>query len=310
MYSPNNLAAIAPFMTGADIDRADQLRTDPDRLAEVMDWRARLLKLDGLTPGLTPEGGLLWNSLGELDEGCEPLFLGIRHEKAYFVELPPRDGTARPEQYNARLWQAIAHMPRDELALYGAARSLVDWHNRHGFCAVCGKATQISKGGWARRCAKDTGGCGAEHFPRVDPVSIMLAEHYDGSQKRVLLGRQPRFPARRLSALAGFIEPGESIEEGVARELWEEAGISVRDVRYVASQPWPFPSSLMIACIAQTDDPALTLDTTEIEEANWFTADEVAAAMADAPDALFIAPPRFAVAHDLLRYWLDQQSDK
>ncbi|MEO1046015.1 MAG: NAD(+) diphosphatase [Pseudomonadota bacterium] len=306
MYDSANLAAIAPLMTGANMDRADQIRVDPDRLAEVMNWRSRLLKLDALVPGITPEGGLLWNSLGELGEDCEPLFLGMRDDKAHFVELPPRDGTARPVQYDPRLWQAIAHMPRDDLAIYGAARSLVDWHNRHGFCAVCGSPTRISKGGWSRQCDN----CGAEHFPRVDPVSIMLAEHDDGVEKRVLLGRQPRFPAKRLSALAGFIEPGESIEEGVARELWEEAGIRVRDVRYVTSQPWPFPSSLMIACICATDDPALTLDTTEIEEAHWFSADDVRAAMANAPDASFIAPPPFAVAHDLLRYWLDTLDEK
>lgn len=307
MYKSADLAAIAPFMTGADMDRADQLRTNPDRLAEVMNWRARLLKLDALTPGLSPEGGLLWSSLGELDENCEPLFLGLKDGKAHFAELPPRDGTARPVQYDPRLWQAIAHMPRDDLAIYGTARSLVDWHNRHGFCAVCGQPTKISKGGWARHCDKHKGGCGAEHFPRVDPVSIMLAQHDDGTQKRVLLGRQPRFPAKRFSALAGFIEPGESIEEGVARELFEEAGINVRDVEYITSQPWPFPSSLMIACIAHTDDPALTLDETEIEEAGWYGADEVKAAMAHDPDAPFIAPPPFAVAHDLLRYWLDSQ---
>lgn len=296
------LAALAPYMTGANIERADHIRSNADALAQHMHWRARLLRLNNLAPAITPQGDLQWHSLGELQADEEPLFLGLDGETPCFVALAAPSGPRKVENYNAGLWQAIAHMPREQLALYGAARSLVDWHERHGFCAVCGTPTKVSKAGWARHCHKDDGGCGAEHFPRVDPVAIMLAQH----QGKVLLGRQPRFPAKRFSALAGFIEPGESIEEGVARELYEEAGIKVHNVRYITSQPWPFPSSLMIACIADCDDPALTLDETEIEEAGWFDRDQVNAAMRGAPDAAFIAPPPFAVAHDLLKYWLEQ----
>jgi NAD+ diphosphatase len=296
------LAALAPYMTGASIERADHIRSNADALAQHMHWRARLLKLDNLAPAITPEGDLQWQSLGELAADEESLFLGLDGETPCFVALSAPSGPRKVENYNANLWQAIAHMPREQLALYGAARSLVDWHERHGFCAVCGTPTKVSKAGWARHCHKDDGGCGAEHFPRVDPVAIMLAQH-DG---KVLLGRQPRFPAKRFSALAGFIEPGESVEEGVARELYEEAGIRVHNVRYITSQPWPFPSSLMIACIADCDDPHLTLDETEIEEAGWFDREQVIAAMQGAPDAAFIAPPPFAVAHDLLKYWLEQ----
>jgi NAD+ diphosphatase len=134
-------------------------------------------------------------------------------------------------------------------------------------------------------------------------VVIMLAEHAG----QVLLGRQPRFPPRRYSALAGFVEVGESIEAAVARELWEEAGVRAHDVRYVASQPWPFPSSLMIACVARVDDPALTIDAAELEDARWFSRAEVAAAMAamaGTAEAAFIAPPPFAIAHSLLADWL------
>ena len=153
------------------------------------------------------------------------------------------------------------------------------------------------RAGWGRKCAS----CAAEHFPRVDPVVIMLAE-YDG---KILVGRQPRFPPRNYSALAGFLEPGESIEEAVRRELFEEAGVRVSNVRYVASQPWPFPAaSLMIACIGEADSDALTIDTTELEDAMWVSRDEVEAALADAEDARFNAPPKFAIAHTLLRAWL------
>jgi NAD+ diphosphatase len=134
----------------------------------------------------------------------------------------------------------------------------------------------------------------------VDPVVIMLAEH-DG---RLLLGRQPQYPPGRYSALAGFLEVGETIEAAVARELFEEAGVTVSDIRYVASQPWPFPSSLMIGCTAKALDDRLTIDATELEDARWFTRAEVAAALAGDPDTVFIAPPHFAIARTLLEHWL------
>ena len=152
-----------------------------------------------------------------------------------------------------------------------------------------------SRGGWSRACQA----CASEHYPRSDPVVIMLAEH-DG---RLLLGRQPQYPARRYSALAGFVEPGETIEAAVARELFEEAGIAVRDVTYVASQPWPFPSTLMIGatCIATSD--SLTIDHHELDDARWFTRSEVEAALSNDSAAPFIAPPRFAIARTLLERW-------
>ena len=182
----------------------------------------------------------------------------------------------------------------------GGARALVDWHARHRFCARCGAGTVLAKGGWQRNC----GSCKAEHFPRVDPVTIMLVEH-DNS---ILLGRQPRFPEGNYSALAGFVEPGETIEEAVAREVFEEAGVRVRDVTYVMCQPWPFPSSLMIGCHAFADDPAVTVDTNELEDACWFTRaqveDAMRAAQAGGRGEAFGAPPPFAVAHHLLNWWV------
>jgi NAD+ diphosphatase len=174
--------------------------------------------------------------------------------------------------------------------------SLSSWHRRHGFCANCGSPSDVVRGGWSRQCPA----CQAEHYPRVDPVVIMLAEHDD----RLLLGRQPQYPPGRYSALAGFLEVGETIEAAVARELFEEAGVTVSDIRYVASQPWPFPSSLMIGCTARAIDDRLTVDTTELEDARWFTRAEVAAAVAGTSDAAFIAPPPFAIARTLLEHWL------
>ncbi|MBX3593683.1 NAD(+) diphosphatase [Sphingomonas sp.] len=282
--------------TGATLDRADRERNDPEALSAALgDWRARLLVLDGLDPRIDAAGRLIWASLADLPEGSEPLFLGRIDGIPHFapLDMHRRHGAVR----SPALFGMLALMPADQASLYAAARSLVDWHQRHGFCAACGSATEIFRSGWARRC----GGCGAEHFPRTDPVVIMLAEH-DG---RALVGRQKAWPAGRYSALAGFVEVGESIEEAVARETLEEAGVQVRSVRYVASQPWPFASSLMIACIAEAQDDALDLDRNEIEDAMWVTRDEVRAALAGAPDARFGAPPRYAIAHSLLTAWAE-----
>lgn len=285
--------------TGSALDRADHIRADAEHLNAVTDWRARLLLLDGLDPVISPESGLSWGTLADAPDDCELVFLGLRDGKACFAPVAPSlIGSVSPA--NPRLWAAMAALSGEELATYGTARAVVDWHARHRFCARCGQPTRLAKGGWQRNCTNEA--CRAEHFPRVDPVTIMLVEH-DG---RLLLGRQPRFPPRRLSALAGFVEPGESIEEAVAREVLEEAGVTVRDVTYIASQPWPFPSSLMIGCHAHALDDALEIDQTELDEAAWFTREEVAAAMKGEDSAPFIAPPPQAIAHQLLQWWLNR----
>jgi NAD+ diphosphatase len=287
--------------TGSRIDRADNIRCSPELLAQAVTPNARLLRLDGLDPSITSEGGLSWGSLADVAPDAELVFLGLRDERACFAAVPPAGSTAPA---NPALWQALATLDPDELATYGGARALVDWHARHRFCARCGAPTRLAKGGWQRNCSSEA--CRAEHFPRVDPVTIMLVEH----QGNLLLGRQPRFPAGNYSALAGFVEPGETIEEAVAREVLEEAGVRVRDVRYVASQPWPFPSSLMIGCYALTDEPALTIDRAELEDARWFTRaeveDAVAAAGRNEPGKAFRAPGRHAIANALLRWWVQR----
>lgn len=286
-----------PGFCAPGIDRADAVRSDPAALERAFaDPRAGCLRLEGLDPVL--DGAMLWRDplptgariedyvLLGLEEGGAPLFVRLARNIAH-------GGTFAP-----RVWEMAAMLHPEELAIYGGARSLVDWHARHGFCAVCGGTTVIAKAGWSRICPH----CDAEHFPRVDPVTIMLAE-YDG---RVLVGRQRRFPPGRYSALAGFIEPGETIEGAVARELMEEAGVRATRVDYVKSQPWPFPSSLMIACIAQVESDALTLDATEIEDAFWVDRQQVRAALAGEEGAPFIAPPTMAVAHHLFRVWLER----
>lgn len=286
-----------PGYCGGTLDRVDHIRNDQEALARTFaDPLARVLMLDGLDP-VHDEARL---TRAPLEPGAaleDHVLLGLDAGQAVFARLAtdlPHGGA-----YSPTAWTAASVLSPDQLALYGTARSLVDWHARHRFCAVCGGATHVVKAGWSRRC----GDCDAEHFPRVDPVTIMLAE-YKG---RVLIGRQPRFPPRRYSALAGFVEPGETVEQAVERELFEEAGVRVHNVRYVMSQPWPFPSTLMIACMAQAHDDRITLDTNELEDAIWVSADDVRAALAGRDDACFLMPPVMAVAHHLFLHWLQEQ---
>jgi NAD+ diphosphatase len=284
-----------PGFTGGTIDRADRIRHDPDLLAEAeADPRARLLVLHGLDPELDATDRLVRTSLDAAP--AERLFLGFDDGVPLFAAAPPH-GQPLPGGRSPALFAMLDRFRGEDAALYAAARSLVDWHGRHGYCAVCGTATAIFRAGWARRCPK----CHAEHFPRVDPVVIMLAERGD----KVLLGRQPPWPQGRYSALAGFLEVGESIEEAVRREIFEEAGVRVGAVRYVASQPWPFPSSLMIACIGEAESEAITIDANELEDARWFSRDDVVRALARDPAAPFVAPPTYAIAHTLLTAWAE-----
>lgn len=295
MHGTDPTRTILPGFVGGDLDRVDHIRTNPALLAEAFaDPAARLLVLDGLEP-VEADGHLLLQPLEPQARAADHVLLGVDPDKRpIFVRLVTDIGPNPVPTPRSRT--IVDLVPVAEVALYGTARSLVHWHARHRFCSVCGASTVPVKAGWSRRCDA----CSADHFPRTDPVVIMLAEH----RGRILLGRQHGWPQGRYSALAGFVEPGETIEEAVARELFEEAGIRVHAVRYVMSQPWPFPSSLMIACLAQAQDDALTLDPTEIEDAIWCDADQVRAAMAADPGAPFLAPPTMAVAWHLLAHWL------
>ncbi|WP_313802844.1 NAD(+) diphosphatase [Sphingobium sp.] len=283
---------------GGRLDRVDPIRTNAALLAEAFaSPLARRVVLEGLEPVV--EGGHLVMEPLPGDAWVEHFaLLGVdEQQRPIFAELladAPDSFLATPRSRGL-----VGEVPGHEVALYGAARSLLSWHVRHRFCSVCGQRTAPVKAGWSRQC----GSCQAEHFPRVDPVVIMLAEH----RGRVLLGRQHSWPEGRYSALAGFVEPGETLEEAVVREIREEAGVATHSVRYVMSQPWPFPSSLMIACIAQADDDALTLDENEIQHAFWADAEGVRAALAGEEGAPFLAPPVMAVAWHLLRHWLDGQ---
>jgi NAD+ diphosphatase len=274
-----------PFFSGEGLDRADALRADPRAIAELAEQpQAReLVWSDGL-PAIGDDGLLVWRDVGATD-----LFLGLDGGQPRFTAIPSHVEGSRAA------FGMMANLAADDAPVFAAALSLGGWHRRHSFCANCGGPTAVVRGGWSRTC----GACGAEHYPRVDPVVIMLAEH-GGS---LLLGRQPQYPPGRYSALAGFVETGETIEAAVARELREEAGIEVSEVTYVASQPWPFPSSLMVGCQALALGSELCIDRAELEDARWFTREEIEAAL-EGRDAPFQPPPRFAIARTLLEHWL------
>ncbi len=286
---------MTPGFTGSPLDRADRLRNDAEGFNAVLnDWRARVLGLDGLDPKIASEGGLVWHTMAEVAVDAELILLGLHNDKPHFVPLTTGEGGAAR---SPAIWRALTLLPAEDAAIYGTARSLIDWHNTHRFCGRCGGGTALFRAGWGRKC----GACDTEHFPRTDPVVIMLAE-FEG---KALVGRQSRFPAGNYSALAGFLEPGESIEEAVRREIHEEAGVRCGAVRYVTSQPWPFGGSqLMIACVTEAEGDHITLDTNELEDAMWVTRDEARAALAGDETARFKAPPPFAIAHSLLKSWV------
>jgi NAD+ diphosphatase len=286
--------------TGNPLDRADALRTDAAKVSDMReDNGARFLAFQDLKPLLDASSGslqLLWQSRADIvsdTDISQAVFLGLSGEIPHFAAAVAADMSLPGRAIDARA--AAAQMADADSAVVGQGRALLSWHSTHLHCARCGAPTAMTKAGYARQCTNPD--CKADHFPRTDPVVIMLI--VDGD--RCLLGRQPQFPARFFSALAGFIEPGETMEEAVARETWEEAGIRCGRVRYVASQPWPFPSSLMIGSFAEATSFDIQIDKTELEEARWFSRSEVLAAMGG--NGSFLMPPPLALAHHLVKAW-------
>ncbi len=187
-------------------------------------------------------------------------------------------------------------VPPQELSAIAMAKSMVSWHQRHGYCANCGTRSAMKEGGWKRECPS----CKAEHFPRTDPVVIM----HVASGDKCLLGRQKQFPPGMYSCLAGFVEAAETIEDAVRREIFEESGIRCTDVQYYMTQPWPYPSSLMIGCSARAVSEDIVVDHSELEDARWFTREEAALMLTRThPDGL-AGPHPFAIAHHLLGRWV------
>jgi NAD+ diphosphatase len=274
--------------SGAPLDRAAALRRDPDWLeARRVDPRARSVVMSD--EGVLVDGGRLATEAPVADA----VFLGLMGDVPLFAH---HIGDAEPERgHAAGMREAATELAAAEAALAGYAGSLLAWHRRHGFCANCGAATEQRDGGHERFCPA----CEAHHFPRTDPVVIVRVT--DGSDG-ILLGRQARWPEGRFSLLAGYVEPGETLEEAVRREVLEESGVELDAVSYVASQPWPFPSSLMLgfSAIAARGDPAPGDD--ELAEVRWFERAELErAARGEGP--LVLAPP-YSIARRLIDAWL------
>ena len=305
------LPALNTF-AGNPLDRAGDRRNDPDWLAEqeanpealaMVLWEGRPL-LEDHADG--PR--LVWIGVDHAHDLVpdRSVFLGLWKAAPVFAvefegSIDPASGPVRGLGAFTEMREAAAVLSGPEAAMAGAAKSLFDWRRRHGFCSACGKRSHDTCGGWKRLCPA----CGVEHFPRVDPVTIMLPVYRGGPEPLCLLGRQASWPVGRMSALAGFIEPGETIEEGCAREILEESGLTVTAVRYHSSQPWPFPSQLMIGLIAEVSDDQAAPDQTELEAVAWLTKSEARDVLAARHPAIK-APPPFAIAHTLLKAWVEE----
>jgi len=275
----------------------DSLRSAPTARFFIFDADVPLLKRSGDTF----DPWFVADQAAAFGEPLQSIFLGEAADGSGRFALGFKRSESIDETLYARIdVRSIALQGLFEaglLGMLGEAKSMLDWHRRHGFCANCGAASRTTAAGWQRVC--DT--CGTRHFPRVDPVVIMLT--IDG--ERCLLGRQPQFAAGMYSALAGFIEPGETVEDAVRREVFEEAHVNSAQVVYFASQPWPFPSSLMIGCFARASDTEIVVDKTELEDARWFSRDEVAAMLAHTHADGLSAPKPYAIAHHLLRAYVE-----
>jgi NAD+ diphosphatase len=311
------LGAFTNVFAGNPLDRASYRRpdeawlaarlADPDSLALAM-WNGQPLVEDAKDSKDPKAGGaqLAYLAAGmakALAGGAERLlFLGLWKQTAIFAvdidsDTDPADGPLEGLGRFEDLRAVATRLPAGEAAIAATAKSMFEWRRRHRYCAACGAPSEPVEGGWKRLCPT----CGAQHFPRTDPVVIMLPVQAE----RCLLGRQAAWPKGMYSALAGFLEPGESIEEACARELFEEAAVRALSVRYHSTQPWPYPSSLMIGLIATIEAGQPVADNIEIDEVRWFSRDEARALVAgNHPDAR--APGALAIAHQLIRAWAEE----
>ncbi|HEY3637235.1 MAG TPA: NAD(+) diphosphatase [Rhizomicrobium sp.] len=297
-----------PF-AGSRLDRASEHRTDAEWVkARLLDPQSLILPIWNLQPLVTGSddelrAAFLPSTDYEILAGPHAVcvFLGLDEGRAIFAldissadQVPPGLGEFRDLRAAAPL------LKQNDIAILGQAKALIDWHQRHGFCPRCGARTQLVDAGYRRLCAQ----CGADHFPRTDPVVIMLA--FDGDQ--CLVGRGRNFSHQTYSTLAGFIEPGETIEEAVRREILEESGIRIGRVTYQMTQPWPFPSSLMIGCFAEALTREIVIDTNELEDARWLHRDTARLLLAgEIIDGMRIPPP-IAIAHHLIKAWVNEKT--
>jgi NAD+ diphosphatase len=296
-----------PAFSGATLDRVSTLRGDPDWIMQRLhEPTARVVAAcrDGVLVRDAPEPTLMRRAL-DADtrrsiELAGPILLGLEDGAAIFaIDLDDLDTRGRARFTDgarvAALRDAGAMLSQAEGGLAAYLTALTNWHRTHRFCANCGAGTGVAEAGYTRRCPE----CGVVHFPRTDPVVIMLVEN----GARALLGRRAGWPHSRYSVLAGFVSSGESLEEAVAREVREESGIVAYDPSFVASQPWPFPASLMMGFEARSDGGQPRARDGELEDVQWFTHDTVRAAMTDPGPRLHL-PPSVSIARFLIERWV------
>jgi NAD+ diphosphatase len=295
--------------TASQIERAAQIRSDAEALEALEhDSTARAYVIAGEMVVLN-RGDAVADPLFALADARalgtprELIFIGLQQKLPRFaIALEPARAEALKEREqllvtDLRSIAVNALVHRDHLPPLAEGKALLNWHMRHRFCPNCGATTQLIAGGWRRDCPS----CKTEHFPRTDPVVIMLP--VAGSS--CVLGRSYRFARGMWSCLAGFMEPGETIEEAVRRETHEEAGIACGRVNYFASQPWPFPSSLMIGCHAEALTREIVIDRSELDDARWFGREEVATMLLRSHPEGFSTPPEVAIAYHIIRAWVE-----
>lgn len=285
------------------LDRAGAQRTDEAWLrAQFEDPRGRYLAFRELRVGITVDerphpAWIERQTLGSLAELPDVVLLGLHDGMPHFaIAVDSAEGASALDAIEFRDARGVAtELAAAEAGIVAQGRSMLDWHLTNRFCPQCGSATTSIEGGARRLCP----GCSARSYPRVSPSMIVLVQRED----RCLLARRRGGPSARFSCLAGYLEPGESIEDAVVREVFEESGVRVDGVRYHSSQPWPFPATLMIGCFAEASSWEIAVDGTEIAEARWVTRDEARRALAgEHPD--IAVPDRIAIAHHLIRTWL------
>lgn len=286
----------AAFATGG-IERQSGRRRGMDAAA-LMSKGARLLTLwNGHLP--VTGSGKLRLTRGSADRDAELVYLGRTEALGEIVALDLGADAAPPPLPDGAVWtdlrQIMTGLDLAEAELAATAKAILHWHRTHRFCSACGKPSRMVDAGWQRMCPD----CGTSHFPRTDPVVIMLVTRGE----RLLLGRSPGWPEGMYSTLAGFMEPGETVEAAVRREVAEETGITVGEVRYVASQPWPFPASLMLGCRGQALSEAITLDPEELEDALWLSRAEMVEVLAGLHRGIR-APRQGSIARALIVNWL------
>ena len=311
----SNQSGVPHIYAGNLLDRGDQVRRDEAWLSQrAKDPGSRFLPMWDLNvlianaqdaQGSNSPEGLGWlgiNELGDLEIDGNPIFLGLSDDTAHFVLDISKNERAVKRINESGRWRfedarrATESLSGADSGIVAQARAQVIWHSRNGFCSICGHETLVKRGGQVRQCSK----CETEHYPRTDPVVITVVTDGD----RCLLGqsRGRLSQTNTYSALAGFVDQGESIEEAVAREIMEEAGIKVTNVRYHSSQPWPFPFSLMIGCHAEAATTEIAMDTEEMSDVRWFDRAEVLLALEGKNDKLTVPAP-IAIAHYLIKAW-------